>query len=47
MFVGGYPYLTADPEFSIKMIDTSMIAVDVGMIYFLAGPVLFINLAIL
>jgi len=28
MFIGGYPYLTADPEFSIKMIDTAMIAVE-------------------
>ncbi|CAB4423613.1 unnamed protein product [Rhizophagus irregularis] len=28
LFIGGYPYLTADPEFSINMIDTSMIAVE-------------------
>ena len=34
MFIGGRPYLTADPEFSIKMIDTAMIAVEVSMFYF-------------
>ncbi|CAG8805607.1 7168_t:CDS:2 [Dentiscutata erythropus] len=28
MFIGGLPYLAADPEFSIKMIDTAMIAVE-------------------
>ncbi|RHZ76092.1 hypothetical protein Glove_205g44 [Diversispora epigaea] len=28
LFIGGYPYLSADPEFSIKMVDTSMIAVE-------------------
>ncbi|PKK73069.1 hypothetical protein RhiirC2_353776 [Rhizophagus irregularis] len=28
LFIGGYPYLTADPEFSINMIDTSMISVE-------------------
>ncbi|RIA84893.1 hypothetical protein C1645_831614 [Glomus cerebriforme] len=28
MFIGGYPYLTADPEYSIKMIDTTIIAVE-------------------
>ncbi|CAG8758998.1 3785_t:CDS:2, partial [Racocetra persica] len=28
LFIGGHPYLTADPEFSIKMIDTAMIAVE-------------------
>ncbi|CAG8846341.1 18657_t:CDS:2, partial [Gigaspora margarita] len=30
MFLGGLPYLKADPEFSIKMIDTAMIAVDIS-----------------
>jgi hypothetical protein len=47
LFIGGYPYLTAELEFSIKMIDTSMIAVEVGMFYFLTGLYLFINLAVL
>ncbi|CAB5291773.1 unnamed protein product [Rhizophagus irregularis] len=28
LFIGEYPYLTADPEFSINMIDTSMISVE-------------------
>ncbi|PKY38519.1 hypothetical protein RhiirA4_537363 [Rhizophagus irregularis] len=30
LFIGGYPYMFANPEYSIKMIDTSMIAVEVG-----------------
>ncbi|KAF0396324.1 hypothetical protein F8M41_010084 [Gigaspora margarita] len=34
MFLGGLPYLEADPEFSIKMIDTAMIAADVSLFYF-------------
>ncbi|CAB5388609.1 unnamed protein product [Rhizophagus irregularis] len=28
LFIGGYPYMFANPEYSIKMIDTSMIAVE-------------------
>ncbi|CAB5388597.1 unnamed protein product [Rhizophagus irregularis] len=28
LFIGGHPYVSANPEFSIKMIDTSVIAVE-------------------